>query len=157
MAHFASLKDAGEGQVFSYTEVWDSDKIFGCNCDEGFFGPDCSLRHCPTGDDPLTGTPIDPAGLQRNEVQSFTCRADAGYFTLSFRGATTALIYHDDTLAQVKTKLLALPTLAAADVETTGTSGVCASTGNLVQVKECGMVCVEVQVPRGAGVCLCIV
>jgi len=135
MAHFASLKDPGEGQVYSYTDVWDSDKIFGCNCDKGFFGPDCSLRHCPTGDDPLTGTPIDPAGVQRNEVQTFTCRADSGYFTLSFRGATTALIYHDDTLASVKVKLLALPSLNAADVETTGTSGVCASSGNLVQVR----------------------
>lgn len=121
--------------MFAYDAVWDSDKVFGCNCDAGFFGPDCSLRHCPTGDDPLTGTAIDPAGVQRNEVQSFTCRADAGYFTLSFRGATTALIYYDDSLAEVKAKLLSLPTLSAADVETTGSDGVCASDGNLVQVR----------------------
>ena len=47
---------------------WDADKIFGCYCDSswpvGFgpgesqesewFGPDCSLRHCPSGDDPTT-------------------------------------------------------------------------------------------------------
>jgi len=135
MSHFASLKDPGSGEVFPYDQVWDSDKIFGCNCDKGFFGPDCSLRHCPTGDDPLTGTAIDPHGIQRNEVQSFTCRADAGYFTLSFRGATTALIYWDDSLAELKAKLLALPTLTAADVETTGTAGVCTPSGNLVQVR----------------------
>ena len=47
---------------------WDAEKIFGCHCDSswrvGFgpgetqeaewFGPDCSLRHCPSGDDPST-------------------------------------------------------------------------------------------------------
>lgn len=135
MSHFASLKDPGTGEVYEYSSIWDSDKIFGCNCDKGYFGPDCSERHCPTGDDPLTGTPIDPAGVQRNEVQSFTCRADSGYFTLSFRGFTTAVIYYDDTLADVKTKLLALPSLTAADVETTGTAGVCETNGNLVQVR----------------------
>ncbi len=50
------------------TSTWDENKIFGCVCDStwtvGFgsaetqttswFGPDCSLRHCPSGDDPLT-------------------------------------------------------------------------------------------------------
>lgn len=117
MGHYASVKDPGEGEVYRYDDVWDSGKVFGCNCDEGFFGPDCSLRHCPRGDDPFTGTAIDPSGVQRNEVQTFTCRADAGYFTLSFRGATTAHVYHDDTLADLKEKLLALPTLTAAAVE----------------------------------------
>ena len=29
MSHFASLKDPGEGTVFSYDHVWDSDMIFG--------------------------------------------------------------------------------------------------------------------------------
>jgi len=135
MSHFASVKDPGTGEVFAYDGVWDSDKVFGCRCDDGFFGPDCSLRHCPRGDDPLTGTAIDPAGIQRNEVQSLTCRADGGYFTLSFRGATTAPVYFDDSLAVVKAKLLALPSLHGADVETTGTAGVCEALGNLVQVR----------------------
>lgn len=30
---------------------------------------------CPTGDDPLTGTVQDPAGIQRNEKQVVTCKA----------------------------------------------------------------------------------
>ena len=33
---------------------WDSDKIQACVCDGGFYGPDCSQRYCPKGDDPLT-------------------------------------------------------------------------------------------------------
>ena len=28
---------------------------------DGMFGPDCSLRSCPTGDDPFTGTVYDPS------------------------------------------------------------------------------------------------
>jgi hypothetical protein len=48
--------------------TWDDDKIFGCVCDSSWsvglgsgqrqepewFGPDCSLRHCPSGNDPRT-------------------------------------------------------------------------------------------------------
>ena len=51
-----------------YAEAWDSRKIFGCVCDSAWkvgldgnetqtpewFGADCSLRHCPTGNDPET-------------------------------------------------------------------------------------------------------
>jgi len=33
---------------------WDSDKIQACVCDGGFYGPDCSMRYCPMGDDPMT-------------------------------------------------------------------------------------------------------
>lgn len=50
------------------TTTWDSRKIYGCVCDSswdvGFdngetqrsewFGYDCSLKHCPSGDDPMT-------------------------------------------------------------------------------------------------------
>jgi hypothetical protein len=50
------------------TSTWDEDKIYGCVCDSswtvGFgagatqatqwYGPDCSLKRCPSGDDPMT-------------------------------------------------------------------------------------------------------
>ncbi|TMW67627.1 hypothetical protein Poli38472_011247 [Pythium oligandrum] len=50
------------------TTTWDQNRIFGCLCDSSWavglgsgqrqqsewFGPDCSLLRCPTGDDPLT-------------------------------------------------------------------------------------------------------
>mmetsp|Transcript_4462 Transcript_4462/g.5785 ORF Transcript_4462/g.5785 Transcript_4462/m.5785 type:complete len:279 (+) Transcript_4462:229-1065(+) len=50
------------------TVTWDEDMIYGCVCDSSWevglasgetqtpewFGPDCSLRHCPSGDDPVT-------------------------------------------------------------------------------------------------------
>eukprot|EP01039_Chlorochromonas_danica_P010178 gene10178-11262_t len=48
--------------------TWDEDKVFGCLCDSSWpvglgagqrqepewFGPDCSLRHCPSADNPRT-------------------------------------------------------------------------------------------------------
>eukprot|EP00620_Florenciella_sp_RCC1587_P003699 CAMPEP_0182595994 /NCGR_PEP_ID=MMETSP1324-20130603/83393_1 /TAXON_ID=236786 /ORGANISM="Florenciella sp., Strain RCC1587" /LENGTH=63 /DNA_ID=CAMNT_0024813639 /DNA_START=1 /DNA_END=189 /DNA_ORIENTATION=- len=33
---------------------WDADMIYGCVCDEGFEGMDCSELSCPAGDDPIT-------------------------------------------------------------------------------------------------------
>jgi hypothetical protein len=39
----------------TYTMAWDSDKHFGCKCDAGFRGPDCSLQECPSDYDPLFG------------------------------------------------------------------------------------------------------
>ena len=53
---------------FESTTTWDENKVTGCLCDSGwsvgfgsgetqlseYFGPDCSMRHCPSGDDPLT-------------------------------------------------------------------------------------------------------
>jgi len=41
------------GSAYPYAG-WDGDKIQACVCDGEFFGPDCSLRRCPRGDDPLT-------------------------------------------------------------------------------------------------------
>jgi EGF-like domain len=49
-------------------QAWDSEMIYGCVCDSSWpvglgpgqvqeaewFGPDCSLRHCPSGNDPTT-------------------------------------------------------------------------------------------------------
>ena len=48
--------------------TWDATRLFGCVCDSSwpvglganetqepeFFGADCSLQHCPSGDDPMT-------------------------------------------------------------------------------------------------------
>ena len=37
----------------TYDDAWDSNLQWGCDCDGGFFGPDCSLRECPSNVDPL--------------------------------------------------------------------------------------------------------
>ena len=64
---------------------WDKDQIFGCACDVGFSGYDCSEMLCPAGDDPIT------AGV--SEVQLVDCACDVdpcnGTVSLTFRGQTT--------------------------------------------------------------------
>jgi hypothetical protein len=39
----------------TYTQAWDQNKHFGCKCDIGYRGPDCSLQECPSSYDPLNG------------------------------------------------------------------------------------------------------
>jgi hypothetical protein len=39
--------------MVTYNDAWDSNLQWGCDCDAGFFGPDCSLRECPSNYDPL--------------------------------------------------------------------------------------------------------
>jgi hypothetical protein len=38
-----------------YASAWDAPISFGCKCDNGFRGADCSLIECPSGTDPLGG------------------------------------------------------------------------------------------------------
>ena len=46
----------GDGNGPVYTN-WDAESTAGCECDAGYFGPDCSQIMCPKGDDPeTTGT-----------------------------------------------------------------------------------------------------
>eukprot|EP00501_MAST-03F_sp_TOSAG23-6_P000261 GSMAST32.ASY1.ANO1.267.1 assembled CDS len=45
--------------------AWDALKTQSCVCDVGYSGPDCSLRLCPKGDDPVTRL------QNKNAVQSF--------------------------------------------------------------------------------------
>ena len=138
MSYFASLKDPGEGTVYPYTAVWDSEKIYGCVCSEGYSGPDCSVRLCPTGDDPLTGTVADVA-MQYNEQQLVTCKADGGTFTLAFRNAHTQPIAYDADVETLQAALEAIPSIfsdynVATSVAFEGDVA-CAKNGNEITVQ----------------------
>lgn len=39
----------------SYSKAWDALIIYGCKCDPGYHGPDCSLKNCVSKSDPLGG------------------------------------------------------------------------------------------------------
>ena len=47
----SSLIGNGWGQKYNN---WDKNSLYLCECDNGFFGSDCSQVMCPKGDDPLT-------------------------------------------------------------------------------------------------------
>jgi hypothetical protein len=132
-------------------DTWDAHRIFGCLCDEGslllylwivlhrvtddvigFTGYDCSLRTCPSGDDP--GTYEDHVEVQMlqciGEFHSFislsyehcwllsraTFAADDGYFTLSFRQAVTGRLNVNITATELKYALQNLTTLTKLSV-----------------------------------------
>lgn len=119
MFYYAMTKDPGTGTVFGYEYQWDANKIYGCNCDPRYFGVDCSLRYCPSGDDPLTGTQqistLNP--LQFNEIQRVFCKADDGTFTLTFRGDTTERIPFNAKTFDLQTYIEALPTIGKGNVK----------------------------------------
>lgn len=75
MAYHASQRDLGFGVPATYSN-WDHAMVHGCHCETEYFGYDCSKRHCPNGDDPLTGTV--PATTQVNEKQNILCTATVG-------------------------------------------------------------------------------
>lgn len=45
--------------------LWDADKTMKCNCDAGYDGPDCSLRLCPVGPDPVEHADRVTTSLQK--------------------------------------------------------------------------------------------
>jgi len=52
---YSVTNSLGFSQVTGNTyNLWDRQKIQGCQCDANYEGADCSERTCPRGDDPLT-------------------------------------------------------------------------------------------------------
>jgi len=60
--HAERIGEVGTNEVV-YSAAWDSTKMYGCKCESGFRGADCSLKECPSGTDPQTGPGGTSAGL----------------------------------------------------------------------------------------------
>ncbi|DAZ98598.1 TPA: hypothetical protein N0F65_001017 [Lagenidium giganteum] len=137
LRYMAMRKDKGTGPPVRYDSVWDADMIYGCVCDDGYEGGDCSKRVCATGDDPLTGYAGDTVfGTQKNEKQTIQCAATSGTFTLTYRGATTVPINAFDKADVVSTKINALPTLGKVNVFYAGTATtMCTADGGSVTIE----------------------
>jgi hypothetical protein len=137
--------------------AWDADHVYGCHCDEGFTGYDCSLRDCDRGDDPRTtgqtfetqvfrcldASSATPDGGKRqaldtgtNEVSSAlqgvvnTADTPAGmtrFFRLSFRGKHTRRIQPGATPSELKAVIEELPNIGRVSVTFHSSATVCAS------------------------------
>ena len=108
--------------------TWDADRLFGCVCDEGFGGFDCTEKVCPLGDDPGTCN-------QLNELQSFACKYtddSGGRFALVFREQTTVWLPHNASALMVEKALEALTTVGTLSVTITHATGYTAAAGPLV-------------------------
>jgi len=86
----------------AYT-LWDADQIFGCVCDVGFEGADCSQQSCEKGDDPRTEGGV-------HEKTEFYCKCGATCSgTAILRYKTNALsLSHDATASQFGAALMKL-------------------------------------------------
>ena len=129
MRKFASETYDDNSKQFSYESVWDAEKFFGCVCDEGYTGYDCSVQTCPEGDDPLTTGQV-------NEVQLIKCKAASGSFTLLYKGYASRNIAYNAAASTIEAALESIPDILDVDVSfTDSSSGACyTSSVQIVQV-----------------------
>lgn len=59
----------------SQYNLWDADKTMKCRCDAGYDGPDCSLRLCPVGPDPVEHADQVTTSLQKISWGAFALDA----------------------------------------------------------------------------------
>ena len=134
MNEFAASTRDENSMSYTYANVWDADKIYGCICDEGYTGYDCSLAECPTGDDPLTTGQVD-------EVQLLKCSSDpssaSSTFAIYYKGKVSTTIRASATLGEFETALESIPGLGDVTVTfSVGASTICQTADtNVVEIK----------------------
>ncbi|CAM9369942.1 unnamed protein product [Phaeothamnion confervicola] len=123
---------------------WDADMIFGCACDPGYTGYDCSQRSCPYGPDPIDMTTADDV-----QIVDCTCPATcSGSILLSFMGQITREIPHDATAELVEFRLEELSTTIDVSVSFDGgNTALCSAAGTAASVTF-----LRPSVPRLSGV-----
>lgn len=116
-------------QSYTYTNVWDAQKITGCVCDNGFYDYQCIEQSCPEGDDPLTTSQV-------NEIQLIKCVASLGNFLLYYDGMPSAWIPYSADTATVKAALESIPEITEVTVTfSQSTSSVCNPIANVVSIE----------------------
>jgi len=111
-------------------DTWDFASSYGCMCDDGYQGADCSLRACRRGDDVTTTG-------QADEVQSLPCEylgLGSPSFRLKFREEVTEAISYGASQLDVRASLEALGTIDQIEVRySAGVTSACIqSPGNVI-------------------------
>ena len=75
-------------------ELWDEDVTLGCECDAGYYGPDCSLRRCKYGADPLYLDDGVNSGRVANWTLGFSSNGATGA-TLSDLTGSFSIVFYD--------------------------------------------------------------
>lgn len=122
-----SIRQLARSDYENVYELWDKDSTMGCECDSGYYGPDCSQRSCKYGIDPLY---LDDAATVKFSIfdvaiittdytsatfsNNLYDTVDQGYWALRFYDVfeedwVTAPIVAGATCAQVVSALEALP------------------------------------------------
>lgn len=79
-----SIKQLAESDNANVYQLWDKDTTMGCECDQGYFGADCSQRDCKFGVDPLY---LDDAATVKYSIFDFA--------TLTTGSAVASAAFHD--------------------------------------------------------------
>jgi len=77
-----TIKQLATADYGNMYELWDEDATMGCECDSGYFGADCSLRKCKSGQDPLYEDDVSQRKLNGYMIGMFN-DASNGSQTLS--------------------------------------------------------------------------
>jgi hypothetical protein len=93
-----SVISYGDGYGPSYTN-WDKGAGTLCNCNAGYFGPDCSQAMCPKGDDPMT----DNQNYRQILLTVQDYAPFSGVLGVSFQGETTFISLASPTSSDCET------------------------------------------------------
>lgn len=156
MSELAQLRTDSDGALDPTTYgsnpnnplTWDGDMIYGCAADNygysvgssrvpPYYGSALQFLSCPNAFNKRAhANAVSASNLSTTsygpDIQQVTCRASAGSFTLSFRGATTDAILANATALDLQNALQNIKTIGAVTVTlTTGSTTLCALSGTV--------------------------